>query len=96
MWEKKIKRLAAAVINEFGYTKESDIWESSRSPLNCWSRWIMWHHMLKWGMTLKMAAGYSGFDRGAVAYGARMIHRDLLQFDELQEMFFNITSAVAE
>ena len=90
---KKIKRLAAAVIDEFGYTKESDIWNSPRSPLNCWSRWIMWHYMLKWGMSQNMIARYSGFDHGAVSYGAKMLQRDLLHYDELQEMFLNVASA---
>ena len=96
IWAEKVNRLEEVVANEFGFRYKSQIWAHKRTPYSCWARWVTWHRMLKWGMSSLMVGRYSGFTRSSVLYGANCLARDLVQFDELQQIISRINTKSSE
>ena len=62
---------------EYNFKKEKDMWLASRTPQNCWARWITWHFMKQTGMNYAMVGDYTGHHHGTVISGIRKLHDDL-------------------
>lgn len=96
IWAEKVARLEEVVAHEFGFGTTNEIWKHVRTPYNCWARWVTWHRMLKWGISSVMAGQYSGYSHSTVLYGANCLARELVQFDELQQIIARINTKWSE
>tara|TARA_Y100001938_G_scaffold138818_1_gene204858 strand:- start:270 stop:611 length:342 start_codon:yes stop_codon:yes gene_type:complete len=87
VWSQKLERVTGAVVEEFGYKDESEIWERSRVPLRCWSRWIVWAFMRDMGMTYAQIGDYCGMDHGSVMHGENRLRDGLRKNPDMRSIY---------
>jgi len=73
----RTKRIINAVVEEYNFKNEREMWKSPRTPHNCSARWIVWHYMREMGMPFEMISGYTGHSHGTVMHGIDRLKSDL-------------------
>ncbi len=94
VWQNKIDKIVGAVVEEFGYDDESQVWERSKVPHRCWARWIAWFHMKKIGMSIPQISRYSKRDYGAVMHGLNRFYFELGSNRVFSTMSDSVSSSV--
>ena len=96
VYETRTTAIISAVLDEYGYDTEQQLWKAPRTPQNCWARWIVWHFMREIGMTYTMIAEYTGHDHSTILHGVNRLETDmdLNSSDVLGETFANVKKAL--
>ena len=85
-----------AVVHEFGFEDESDIWERTRVPYRCWARWIVWSLMCEIGLSAKQTGVRTGRDHSSVLNGITRLREEVVNNADIRGIFQRVSAIVDE
>lgn len=96
VWAKKVDRVIDAVVYEFGFDDESDIWEHTRVPYRCWARWIVWSLMCEIGVSANQTGKLTGWCHGSVLNGITRLREEVVNNADIRSIFQRVSAIVDE
>ena len=84
-----------AVVHEFGFDDETNIWERTRVPYRCWARWIVWRRMCEIGLSANQTGKLTGWGHGSVTHGIARLREDVVANADIRGIFQRV-SAIAD
>jgi len=91
VWAEKVDRVIDAVVIEFGFDDESDIWERTRVPYRCWARWVVWSLMAEIGLSANQTGKRTGWGYTSVLYGINRLREDIARNPDIRGIFNRVT-----
>ena len=94
VWAKKVDRVIDAVVIEFGFDDESDIWERTRVPYRCWARWIVWCLMIEMGLSANQTGIRTGWNYASVSYGVKRLREDIVRNPDIRGIYNRVSANI--
>ena len=85
-------RVIDAVVVEFGFDDESDIWERTRVPYRCWARWIVWSLMTEIGLSANQTGIRTGWGHASVLHGINRLREDIVLNQDIRGIFNRVSA----